>query len=294
MWFREGEEKTFRRANRRNKTSGGHLLQVDARTQEKKQARARWVSALVVLLVAVGGCVWAGLTGADWLREQLFATNPLFTMREPDIRTDGTLKPQEVRELCNLNPGLNLFAISLAKIHDELMMLPGVRTVEIRRQLPDTLVVRVGERTAIALLVTDKLSLPVDHEGFVLAPRAAVMRLPVLVGGSVPGLKPGIQVADARLRDALTALDFCETLRLGDVLRVDSINVTHPDYLELRLASGERVPLGRTQMDDRLRKLAATKKALTERRQVASQIDCTLNHSVPVTLVAPVLAGLGN
>jgi cell division septal protein FtsQ len=294
MWFREGDEKKGRKANRRNKTAGEQILQVEARSQEKKQARVRWISAVVTLGVAIGGCIWVGLMGADWIRLQLFATNPLFTMREPDIRTDGTLKPQEIRERYNLNAGLNLFALNLATIHADLLTLPGVRSVEIRRQLPDTLIVRVGERSAVALLVTDKMSLPIDREGFLLVPRSAVTRLPVIVGGSVPGLKPGMQVKDVKICDALTVLDLCEAQHLGDTIRVDSINVAHPETLELRLASGERVPLARVQMDDRLRKLASVKKALADRHQVASLIDCSLDRGVPVKLALPVLAGATN
>ncbi len=292
MWFREGEESSRRRANRRKKMAGEQLLQVDARAQEKKQARARWLGASVALLVAAGGCIWVGLMGADWIRVQLFATNPLFTMREPDIRTDGTLKPQDLRERYNLQAGLNLFALNLAQIHADLLTLPGVRSVEIRRQLPDTLIVRVGERSALALLVTDAMSLPVDREGFTLVPRAAVTRLPVIVGSRVPGLKPGLQITEAQIRDALTVLDLCETLRLNEVLRVDSINVAHPDNLELRLASGERVPMARVQLEDRLRRLAGVKKSLADRRQTASLIDCTLNRGVPVTLAPATLPGV--
>jgi cell division septal protein FtsQ len=291
MWFREGAEGARRRANRRKKTAGETILQVDARVQEKRQARTQWISAVVALLVAIGGCVVVAMKGADWLRVQLFATNPLFTMREPDIRTDGTLKPQEIRERYELNAGINLFALNLSRIHADLLTLPGVRSVEIRRQLPDTLIVRVGERAAVALLVTDKLSLPVDREGFLLVPRAAVTRLPVLIGSTVSGLKPGIQLKDEKLRDALLVLDLCESLRLADVLRMDSINVSHPEHLELRLTSGERVPLARTGMEDRLRRLAGVKKALADRRQTATVIDCTLNRGVPVTLAPAALPG---
>jgi len=293
MWFREGEEKSSRRMNRRRKADGEQILQVSARAQEQKQARVKWVSAVVVLSVAVAGCVWVGMMGADWIRVQLFASNPLFTMREPDIRTDGTLKPQELRERYDLFPGTNLFALNLAQIHADLMTLPGVRSAEIRRQLPDTLVVRVGERSAIALVVTDRMSLPVDREGYVLVPRAAVGRLPVILGGQVPGLKPGLQITDAKIRDALTVVDLCETLRLSDQVRIDAINVAHLEIMELRLASGERVPLARNQLEDRLRKLAGAKKTLAERRQVASLIDCSLSRDVPVQLALPV-PGLAN
>ncbi len=286
MWFKEGAEKSSRKANRRKKSSGGQILEVDARAQEKQQARVRWIGAVVALLVAIGGCIWAGIKGADWIRYELFASNPLFTMREPDIRTDGTLKPQDVRKLCNLNAGGNLFAVSLGKIHDELMMLPGVRTVEIRRQLPDTLIVRVGERSPVALLVTDKASLPVDREGFVLEPRAAVTRLPVIVGGSAPGLKPGMQVADAKILDALTALDLCETQHFCDVLRVQ-LKATDVENLELHLVSGEEVALARLDLAGHLRELAATKKTLAERRQTARFIDCSLRNGVPVQLAQP-------
>ena len=287
MWFREGEEKSARRLNRRKKADGEQILQVSARAQEQKQARVRWISAVTVLVVALAGCAWVGVMGADWIREQLFATNPLFTMREPDIRTDGILKPQELRERYNLQPGVNLFAVNLAQIHADLLTLPGVRSVEIRRKLPDTLVMRVGERTALALLVTDKISLPVDREGFVLVPRAATGRLPVILGAQVAGLKPGLRITDTKIRDALMVLDLCELLRISDQVHIDAIHVANPENLDLRLASGERVPMARTQLDDRLRKLAGAKKALAERHQVASVIDCTLTRDVPVQLALP-------
>lgn len=284
MWFRENAEKSLRRSNRRKKTNGEQILQVNARAQEQKQARVKWISAVAVLVVAVAGCGWVGVMGADWVREQLFASNPLFAIRNLDIRTDGTLKPQELREQYNLQPGVNLFAVNLRKIHADLLTLPVVRSVEIRRQLPDTLVLRVGERVAVAVLVTDKMSLPVDREGHVLVPRAAVARLPVILGGLVHGLRPGLQITDTKIQDALNVLDLCETLHMGPQVRINAINVAHPEHLDLRLASGEQVLLARTRMEDHLRKLASTKKALAERRQTASVIDCSLEHSVPVQL----------
>lgn len=288
MWFREDAEKATRRANRRKQAQGEHILQVSGRAQEQRQARVKWISAVVTLLVAVAGCAWVGRMGADWVREQLFAANPLFAIRNLDIRTDGMLKPQELREQYNLQPGVNLFAVNIAKIHADLLTLPVVRAVEIRRQLPDTLVLRVGERVAVALLVTDKMSLPVDKDGHVLVPRAALARLPVILGGQLPGLKPGQQILDAKIKDALAALDWCDTLRMGDQVRIGAINVAHPEHLELRLTSGEQVLLARTQMEDHLRKLASTKKALAARGQTASRIDCSLERSVPVQLVPAV------
>lgn len=287
MWFREGEEKATRRANRRKRADGGQLLQVSVRSQEQKRARVRWISAVVTLLVAVVGCAWVGILGADWVRAQLFASNPLFIIHNLDIRTDGTLKPQELREQYNLQPGLNLFAVNISKIHADLLTLPVVRSVEIRRQLPDTLVLRIGERLAVALLVTDKMNLPVDREGHALVPRAAVARLPVILGGQVSGLKPGIQIVDTKIRDALTVLDLCDILHITDQVRINAIQVNHPDRLELRLTSGEQVLLARTQMEDHLRKLATAKKTLAERRQTATMIDCSLEHSVPVQLSPP-------
>ena len=287
MWFRDGAEKIRGRANRRKKADGEQILQVDARAQEKKQARVRWVSAVTVLLVALFGCAWLAVMGADFIRVHLVATNPLFTLREADIRTDGMLKPQEIRERYNLWAGVNLFAISLAQIHADLLTIPGVRTVEIRRQLPGTLVMRVGERTAVALLVTDKMSLPVDREGYVLAPRAAMARLPVLLGAVVNNFAPGLHLTDPKIQDGLTALDLCEALRIGDQVHIDAISVANLENLELRLTSGERVLLGRAQIADRLRKLAGTKKALAARHQTADFIDCSMKRDVTVQLAQP-------
>lgn len=293
MWFREQNAAAGRRSvNRRSRARRDPILQVSARTQEQSKARVRRASALAVLAVALTGCAAAVYFGGQWLGDRLFAGHPLYTVRHLDIRTDGALSPARIRESFNLQPGMNLFAVNLRKLHADLMKIPEVRSVDIRRQLPGTLVFRIDERAALARLteVQPGVRLAVDREGRVLGQGSWSAALPLITGWPQAGLQPGRRITERQLTDALAVLDLCAGARWSNI-RIQAVDVAQPDYLELRLAHGERVWLGRSQLEERLGKLAVMLKALAERGQSLAFLDLTVDRNIPAQPSLPAGAG---
>ncbi len=285
MWFRDDSAKTNRtRANRRTRVSRDPLLMVNARAQDQSRARVRRVRAITVLLVALTGCAAAGYFGGQWVYEQLFTYNPLFTVQVLDIRTDGVLQPADIRAHYHLQQGMNLFAVELRALHGYLMKTPEVRSVDIQRQLPGTLTIRINERQAIARLMNPPQVL--DREGHVFRFNSTMEKLPLIIGCSVPGMPASGRITDQPVLDALTMLELCARPRWSTV-RPQSIDVAHPEYLELRLAGGERIWLGRSRLEERLDKLAAILKTQAERGQPITFLDLTVDRNIPVQVSLP-------
>ena len=289
MWFREQSDQPVRgRANRRARVSRDPILMVGARTPEQNRVRVRRASALAVLAVALAGCAAAACFGGQWVYDQVFTQNPLFIVQDLDIRTDGTLSSAGIRECFDLHPGMNLFACNLRAVHAGLMKIPEVQAVDIRRQLPGTLILRIGERTALARLPEDQpgARLAVDREGRVLGQRSWSGALPLITGWPRAGLQPGRRIMERQLRDALTVLELCEKPQRS-AIRIQSLDVSKPDYLELRLARGERVWLGRANLEERMDKLGVILKTLAERGQTTAFLDLTVDRNIPVQVVPP-------
>lgn len=61
--------------------------------------------------------------------------------------------------------GLNLFQIDIARVQKDLGGLGWVRRIGIEKKLPDTLVIKITERTPVALLRSGERLLYVDEEG---------------------------------------------------------------------------------------------------------------------------------
>lgn len=277
LFGKQEESRNFRKSRPR-----GTSLAVSARGA-KGRNRMHKIGALLVLAVAVAGSIWAAVAGISRAGEHLFSQNERFTITQIELTTNGTLPLSNLREYAGVTEGQNLFAIDIQQIARNIERTPRVRSAEVRRVLPDKLVIRVQERTALARIAEGATGLPmaVDREGYVLGPSAG-RGLPIISGVSESGLAPGSIVRDAKTLDALHALEVCEQTKLGALLRIQAISVKHPDYLDLALASGARVDLGRERIAWRLEKLADLIATHRELGMELEYADLTVDRNFPV------------
>jgi len=162
--------------------------------------------------------------------------------------------------------------------------VPIIEKVVVRRELPDTLVIQVTERQALAQL--DKqgnyIPLALDHEGYVLGPSSRTPNLPVISGVRQAGLRPGSYLDTIEVRHALDVLNTCDTSRLGKYLDIREIKVNNPDFMELKLGMGARVLLAPDEVEQRLRKVVALLQASAQKGVVPLVIDATGSNNYPV------------
>ncbi len=276
------------RRNQRQTPSRGRLLQVSARSSERGRGQAHKAGAVVLLLAAVGGLGWACVAGTEALGRLLFSENEHFTIRYLDVQSNGRLRPEHLREYGKVAEGQNLFAVNLAQVRANLESVPLIRSAEIHRDLPDTLVIRVQERTALARLAEGAGGHPVlvDRDGYVLG-LGLQSTLPLVSGAKERGLGPGSVVQEKAVRDGLTVLDLCDTTRLGNVVKIQKIEVRNADALTLYLAGGEVIALGRDQLKARLEKLVDVLKTAQELGQAIKTADLTVLRNVPVVYRGP-------
>jgi cell division protein FtsQ len=79
--------------------------------------------------------------------------------------------------------GLNLFQIDIARVQHDLGGLGWVRRIDIEKKLPDTLRIKISERTPVALARAGERLLYVDEEGVgfaELSPRVGDPDLPLI------------------------------------------------------------------------------------------------------------------
>lgn len=113
--------------------------------------------------------------------------------------------------------GTNLFHLDIAGLRRDVSSLPWVSRVEIEKKLPDTLRVRIVERTPIALLQTSDSLRYVDDHG------AAFAMLTPAAGDSDLPLISGAQPADLP-----RSVAFLRTLRAQDPELYARISEVHP------------------------------------------------------------------
>lgn len=216
----------------------------------------------------------------------LFWENPAYAIRSLAITVDGpTITAAHVKEYMKVAEGTNLFSSSLASLRaDFLKRTPIAKSVTLHRKLPSTLAIEIVERTPLARLGRWG-SLAVDREGFVFSLRTGTRDYPVISGCAIENLKPGVRVDQAVL-NAIEVVDVCNRNKVGEQVKIASLDVSPKEYFELYLAAGERVKIGWPDMDQpvsdirerverKLTALAGALRASEERGRRLVNLDLT-------------------
>lgn len=284
MWM-DGilNEKTKKRRRRNRRRRNEDLFTVSARVKEKNAERRKRIAAVCLILVVLVGFGWVLQVSLSAAGRYFFTENEKYQIRNWDLHSNGPLlTAAHIREYSQLSETDNLFAVDLREVRRSLLSVPVVRSVEVSRRLPDTLVVRVNERLAVARLGDDdRMSLAVDQDGHVLGPGSLRPNLPAIVGFQRAGIKPGITITDTLFLDALRFLELCERPQVSRYVRVRHINVSDPEELDIRLSDGERVRIARAHMEARLAELVGIIENDKGRGRVASVINMTGEAHIP-------------
>lgn len=268
------------------------MLLVRANVQERRTQRLQAVGAISAFLLIVAALAWGAYAGARGLYRVLLTNNPRFALRTIDARSDGRLTPAQIIEYAGLNGAQRLFGVNLRQVWSDLQAIPSVKSATVRRRLPDTLEVRVMERTPIAQIVMAGADYAdaADREGVLMGPRFATPLLPIIEGVNEPGLKPGRRLQSPAALAALAAIEFCETSRLRQHVRIQRIAIAPDGRLELTLENGDRAvlpeELDRDALRTKLRNLATIQKTIRDQRLPRGPgpltIDLTTDEVFPV------------
>ncbi len=284
MWLDGLEIKSKRKKPKRRKTKNKKRsrVTVSARVKEKRADRRRklWLGLLVMVSIVMVG--WMVRMGLDWTGRALFSENDRYLIRHWDLRSNGILTPAHIKEYSQLTEEDNLFAVDLKAVRRRLESVAVINSVRISRQLPDTLVVRVTERLAVARLGKEQhLPLAVDRDGQVLGPNSLSPRLPVIVGLRQPGLRPGMKVSDAHFADALRLLEWCDRAHTSYLVQPREIHIGDPDLLKLVLDNQVVVTFDRKYLEERMTELVGILQSEGGTGRLGKRINMTGDPRIP-------------
>jgi len=272
----------IRKTNQRRRSRPREsLLRTAARSSSRQRAGRRRMGRLffwlVLLPVVLAGLVWGGR--AAW--RVLFVENDFFRICRIEITTDGNLGAGHIQEYAQVREGLNLFAVHPEQIRKLLLMVPVIEKVQVGRQLPDTLVIEVTERVAVARLGRPGSGTPlaVDLTKHVLGPSSVRASLPVILGVRDKGLRPGDVVEDPLMDEALLILELCNQAEMRREMEVATINLSDEEMLDVGLISGEQILLSREHLKKKLLQVPILRSAARAKGLDLSVYDMTVDRN---------------
>ena len=184
------------------------------------------------------------------------------------ISVEGSTKytPEEIVAGMDVKKGDNLYLWNKVKTTNSLLeQFPYLETVQIRRHLPDALVVTVTECRAAVAVSTNGVYYLVSAQGKVLEQAATDNGLPVVAGVTLEAVRPGqtLEPAEDAYVDALLTvlqtLDAADMLSETDFINLQSltdVRVGYLDRFDIRVGTMEqlayRLRFAQTVIDGRL------------------------------------------
>jgi len=194
------------------KTVSPHFMR---RVKNRPALRRRGIlHAMIRPIVVVGALVALAYGGHFGYQKAL--TSPALSIQSVRLHQVPTMLIEPVRARVQPAYGQNLLAVDLAQLRASIEELPAVRSAQVRRVLPDRLVVTVASRVPKARVVGETASYVIDAEAVVLDTwneiRTRLPEIRVLDGGalvSAPGRRLTQDEAwGASLVDALGVIDW--------------------------------------------------------------------------------------
>lgn len=200
-----------------------------------------------VLLVLVLAAMW------KWALPAVTAgitANPVFTLRHIQVEGAAYLDPAGLEKVAGIETGGNIFHTDLAGAATKLTSSFAAERFTVYRKLPDTVVIRVHERTPVALVNADRL-IGVDREGVPLPHIGAsnVETLPIISGvQTVRALEDS--TVRAHVLAGIDLLDRVSKQSPSVYKRISEVNVAEVSRMGITLVdNGLEVIVGDTNWD---------------------------------------------
>ena len=208
-----------------------------ARRTRRRFARRQWarrwlslryVMALLLLVAAVGTAVWL----------VLFSTG--MQVHRVQVSGNQLLSDVAVRRVAAVQSGEQLALVDLDRARNRVGSLAEVKSVDVTRQWPDTVEIRVVEREAVAVVELGGRIRGLDADGVVFREYRSTPR-------GMPRVRPTTSTGTDALKEAAAVVS---ALPDGLASRVDHVEVETIDQITLVLRDGRQVLWGSAEQSE--------------------------------------------
>jgi hypothetical protein len=263
------------------------------------------------LLTIAGGIVFGTVfslyliwrTG-EALLDKFVYENPDFAIQSIEVQTDGVIPAETIRNWSGVRPGQNLIGLDLAGVKRNLELVSMLDSVSVERILPQTLKIRVTERTPVAQIDVPRLDssaglvfsvFELDARGYVLQPvdpRQCTISalqldttLPAILWTNISQLQPGRRLVSPQLQGALQLVAVFRHSPMYGLADLRQLDVSEPGVIVATTAQGSQITFGLQEQERELRRWRQIYDWGFQQRKTIATLDLAVENDIPVNWV---------
>lgn len=291
----------FKREQRNRRLHRNQVLDVKLRSDQVRATRNRLALRTLFLVGGTFFGLYLLWCVGQWGLNVFVYQNPDFAIREVQVHTDGVIAPEQLRRWSGVKPGENLIALDLAAVKRNLELVAVIDSVSVERILPNTLKIRVTERTPVAQVnvpcadARGGIAVTVfqlDANGIVMQPLdprlstvpLAQLRpaLPVITGVNAFLLQPGRRVEIPSVLAALRLVSAFNVSPMAGLADLRYVDVSTPGVLVASTAQGSQITFSPDQPERQLQRWRLIFDYGRSRQQMIASANLAVANNVPV------------
>ncbi|MBI4665885.1 MAG: FtsQ-type POTRA domain-containing protein [Nitrospinae bacterium] len=217
------------------------------------------------------------------------------------IRVEGlsVIHEEEIKKLAGPVEGRNTLSLDMREISKRLLAHPWVGEVELRRELPSTLGVRIKERVPAFVARAGKEFWVVDDGGVLICPaeNPAEILLPIIEGAPVEDGKvtAGAKLSQQDFKAAVYAWERLSGYRFLGKHQVMGFDLAEPGKIKIRIKDSQTsLTFPRRKWEDEVERLITVDHILRTKEGTPLSLSMMFADKVIVTYPSPRSAGNGS
>ncbi len=298
MWFKRDQPNRNRRQGR------GHVLDVKLRSDQARAGRVRLLTIAGAIVFGTVFSLYLIWRTGEALLDKFVYENPDFAIQSIEIQTDGVIPAETIRSWSGVRLGQNLIGLDLAGVKRNLELVSMLEAVSVERILPQTLRIRVAERTPVAQIDVPHLDpagglvfsvFELDARGVVLQPEdprkctipalQLDITLPVVLWTNLSQLQPGRRLNSPQLQGALQLIAAFRHSPMFGLADLRQLDVSAPGVILATTVQGSQITFGLQQPDRQLRRWRQIYDWGFQQRKTIATLDLALENDIPVNWV---------
>lgn len=225
------KEKNANKTNKRAKPN----KKIDLKKEKRKRRMLSFVKGALITTVIIGAILALMLS-------------PLFSIKEIIVEGNAKITENEIKILSEINVGDNLFTTNNNTAINKIKNNPYIEEVEIDKQSPDKIVIKIKERKATYAIKCNNKYVYINNQGYILEEAESSNNLIEIVSYKTPTeqIKLGGRLLEEDLDLLGTILKITESANNNGLANlITSIDIGNKSDIILKIASeGKTVYIG--------------------------------------------------
>lgn len=192
------------------------ITKKQAKIERKKKKIKRIIKMITLLLIIIGGIVFA-------------LVSPIFNIKEINVINNGQVSQDTIKSLSELQIGQNIFRNNRNLIENNIKANPYIESVVIKRKIPNKIEITVTERQKSYNIPALSGYAYINNQGYILETSEQMIELPLIQGIStqieqiVAGNRLNVQDL-SRLEVVIQIMNICKNYEIDN--KISTIDIT--------------------------------------------------------------------